>query len=522
MSLHEKEPAPLLPDESLRSTKKVRIRSTGVEEDPGSMMDIPDSEMVDNNVVEALSYRDKLLNKTQAGTGVPSEKEVELCDTDFHISREGEIPSIAFLEAIRATISKGMERTLIIKLLGRSITYYDLRARTQALWRLKGSCQLVDTEGSFYFVTFDLEEDYDKVLTGGPWMIFGVYLTVQPWSLDFDARSSVIGKVVAWVRIPGLSFRYYHKSTLRAIGSLLGEVVKMDYMTETKGRGKYARLAVMMDLQKPLVPWILVDGKRHGVEYEGLPLICFECGLYGHPKERCKSHGKMMSSASNHEKTPDIANNHEKPGSDQALSKESINCRKEAEVVGSPESLPSPYGTWMQEGIVSVKSGPNNVVGSHAKLVDREQPKGIGRTRGTNSQRFKQAPGQQAQVYRKKEVLVGHSCGSVQNNPSTTGQKDGLIDHAMMGSSSEKVSTSPIDCLVATVLIKEPNGRVNANMGLVRRAHMLMAQDWRVSVTHVYREGNCSADFLATYALMMSVGWHMIVNLPAGLITLLQ
>ncbi|KAI9119297.1 hypothetical protein K1719_009972 [Acacia pycnantha] len=90
-----------------------------------------------------------------------------------------------------------MEKTLVLKLLGRSITYYDLKARTQALWRLKGSFSLVDMEGSFYFATFDLEEDYFKALTGGPWMIFGAYLTVQPWSLDFDARSSAMSKVVA-------------------------------------------------------------------------------------------------------------------------------------------------------------------------------------------------------------------------------------------------------------------------------------------------------------------------------------
>ncbi|KAI9122057.1 hypothetical protein K1719_006746 [Acacia pycnantha] len=139
----------------------------------------------------------------------------------------------------------------------------------------------------FYFATFDLEEDYIKVLTGGPWMVFGAYLTVQPWSLGFDPHTTKVSNVVAWARIPGLSFRYYHKSTLRVIGKLLGEVVKIDYMTENRGRGKYARIAVLIDLQQALVPWIKVDGKTYGVEYEGLPLICFSCGKYGHSKERC-------------------------------------------------------------------------------------------------------------------------------------------------------------------------------------------------------------------------------------------
>ncbi|KAI9095693.1 hypothetical protein K1719_026253 [Acacia pycnantha] len=275
-TLLAKESSPPILEESLRSTKKVRIRTSGADKGEEINSTCTDNEMAD---------------KTD------EQKEVNLNETDFQITREGDVRSIVFSEAVKATLSKGMERTLILKLLGRSITYHDLRARTQALWRLKGSFSLVDMEGSFYFATFDLEEDYFKALTGGPWMIFGAYLTVQPWSLDFDARSSSISRVVAWARIPGLSFRYYHKSTLRAIGSLLGEVVKIDYLTETRGRGKYARIAVLMDLLKPLVPWIMVDGKKHGVEYEGLPLICFECGLYGHPKERCKRNEQSNTTA---------------------------------------------------------------------------------------------------------------------------------------------------------------------------------------------------------------------------------
>ncbi|KAI9070866.1 hypothetical protein K1719_047172 [Acacia pycnantha] len=46
----------------------------------------------------------------------------------------------------------------------------------------------------------------------------------------------------------------------------LGSVVKIDYSTETRGRGQYARIAVLLDLQQPLVPWIKVDGKGYGIQ----------------------------------------------------------------------------------------------------------------------------------------------------------------------------------------------------------------------------------------------------------------
>ncbi|KAI9089782.1 hypothetical protein K1719_029075 [Acacia pycnantha] len=240
------------------------------------------------------SYRNKLLNLGRNDQTSRGQMEVVVTEKDFLIGKDGEIPSIDFSKGVREALMKGMEKTLIIKLLGRTINYGELLKRTRSLWQPKESYQLVDMEGSFYFATFDLEEDYIKVLTGGPWMIFGAYLTVQPWSLDFDPRGTMISKVVAWARIPGLSFRYYHKSTLRAIGKLLGEVIKIDYMTESRWRGKYARIAVLMDLQQPLVPWIKVDGKSYGVEYEGLPLICFDCGKYGHSKEKCTKAAQLV------------------------------------------------------------------------------------------------------------------------------------------------------------------------------------------------------------------------------------
>ncbi|KAI9111022.1 hypothetical protein K1719_017897 [Acacia pycnantha] len=271
-ALNAKDAPPSLPTDSLRSTKKVRIRPEGANGGlTGGLME-PDGTdvcMVETESSGAASYRNKLLNMNGGGGARPPKGELVVSEKDYRIDQEGEMPSIEFSLEVREALVKGMENTLVTKLLGRSITYGDLLRRTQILWHLKGSYQLIDMEGSFYFAIFDLEEDYIKVLTGGPWTVFGAYLTVQPWTVDFDPKTTAISTVAAWVRVHGLSFRYYHKTTLRAIGKLLGEVVKIDYMTESKGRGRYARIAVLIDLQKPLVPWILVDGKTYGVDYDG-------------------------------------------------------------------------------------------------------------------------------------------------------------------------------------------------------------------------------------------------------------
>ncbi|KAI9119018.1 hypothetical protein K1719_009693 [Acacia pycnantha] len=94
-----------------------------------------------------------------------------------------------------------------------------------------------------------------------------------------------------------------------------------------------------MDLLKPLVPWIMVDGKKHGVEYEGLPLICYECGVYGHPRERCTR--KIHS-------TVDATTTGQVPSQAVPIPTPSQPKEKGAEGASS-ESSPSQFGSWMQE-----------------------------------------------------------------------------------------------------------------------------------------------------------------------------
>lgn len=71
------------------------------------------------------------------------------------------------------------------------------------------------------------------------------------WPLPFSSalahslnpQDHKINKIVAWVRLPKLAVRYYHKSVIRCIGKALGKVIKVDYNTDSGERGKFARLA---------------------------------------------------------------------------------------------------------------------------------------------------------------------------------------------------------------------------------------------------------------------------------------
>ncbi|CAL1387609.1 unnamed protein product [Linum trigynum] len=93
--------------------------------------------------------------------------------------------------------------------------------------------------------------------------------------------------MIVWVHLPELNIHFYHKEVLTSLGNLIGRTIKLDYHTLTQQRAKFARLAVEVDISRPLVPRIWLDDDWQPVVYENLPVVCFECGKIGHASTAC-------------------------------------------------------------------------------------------------------------------------------------------------------------------------------------------------------------------------------------------
>ncbi|KAL4383795.1 hypothetical protein GQ457_15G012030 [Hibiscus cannabinus] len=221
------------------------------------------------------------------------EQEISITAVDIKIDSTSPIPSIQFSERVHAQVDYNMRNSLIVRLLGRSIGFKALQSRILALWKPAGDIKLIDLDNGYYIIRFSVESDYVKVLKDGPWTIYGSYLTVQPWSRQFTTLEKYPSKVIVWVRLPGMPYRYYSKALFRHIATLIGEVFRVDYNTYERGRGKFARLAILVDLNKPLRSYLYIDGRLQKLEYEGLQDIFFHCDIYGHSKDSCtRLHGE--------------------------------------------------------------------------------------------------------------------------------------------------------------------------------------------------------------------------------------
>ncbi|KAJ6924552.1 hypothetical protein NC652_017734 [Populus alba x Populus x berolinensis] len=80
---------------------------------------------------------------------------------------------------------------------------------------------------------------------------------------------------------------YYDTAVLWKIGNHIGKTLKVDRTTSVGMRGNYARICVEVDLTKPLLSKFKLRRRIRRISYEGLHMICFGCGQYGHKHDMC-------------------------------------------------------------------------------------------------------------------------------------------------------------------------------------------------------------------------------------------
>lgn len=144
---------------------------------------------------------------------------------------------------------------------------------------------MVDLDNHFYIISLSDDFDYERAVFYGPWIISDHYLTVQKWYPDFDSKTALILKIVAWIRVPDLTFEFFTKSILAKIGICFGRVLRIDEATSKRNHAQFVRIGVEIDLGKPLQSKFVFRNQIHNIQYESLHAICFGCEKYGHRHE---------------------------------------------------------------------------------------------------------------------------------------------------------------------------------------------------------------------------------------------
>jgi hypothetical protein len=137
-------------------------------------------------------------------------------------------------------------------------------------------------------------------------------------------------------------------------------------------RGKFARVCIDIDLDKPVVGTVWFRDFWYHVEYEGLHLLCKNCGIYGHVARNCQSSARQGNNDGETESS-------EKERSEAAPISTTQN--KESTIVAADCKEEGLYGDWLvvtkkkNQGSKTVGKNHGNstksVGGSNKKSNDR-------------------------------------------------------------------------------------------------------------------------------------------------------
>ncbi|KAJ8443575.1 hypothetical protein Cgig2_020662 [Carnegiea gigantea] len=96
---------------------------------------------------------------------------------------------------------------------------------------------------------FSNKEDYDYVLTQGPWLVRDNYLTIRKWVPNFISNEELIRHLSVRIRIPHLSVEYLNEGFLWLIGVKVCKVLKVDDTIAHVERGKDDATDIEFDLE---------------------------------------------------------------------------------------------------------------------------------------------------------------------------------------------------------------------------------------------------------------------------------
>ncbi|XP_021853784.1 uncharacterized protein [Spinacia oleracea] len=143
---------------------------------------------------------------------------------------------------------------LMGKCMGINVRPNFMEARVRAMWRVKGSMEVIDLGKNVFLFRFTQTVDYERALFWGPWFILDHYLMITTWKPNFRPSINQFDTMSVWIRIEELPVEYYDKEALFAIARVVGKPIRVDYATDKVARAQFAR-----------------------------------CGIIGHDKQKCRS-----------------------------------------------------------------------------------------------------------------------------------------------------------------------------------------------------------------------------------------
>ncbi|GKA43910.1 zinc knuckle CX2CX4HX4C containing protein [Tanacetum coccineum] len=143
--------------------------------------------------------------------------------------------------------------------------------------------------------------------------MFSSSFIMKKWDINISIDKTEPDKLPLWVRLCNLPLEAWSINGISALSSRIGKPLIMDAMTASMckhgtGRIGYARVLIEVQAKKDLPEKIdvvyqnalkeTIGHKTLQVRYDWTPLLCTECGVFGHSQDKCKKDAKEQNISS--------------------------------------------------------------------------------------------------------------------------------------------------------------------------------------------------------------------------------
>ncbi|KAF7801513.1 uncharacterized protein G2W53_040624 [Senna tora] len=97
------------------------------------------------------------------------------------------------------------------------------------VWKLQQPVQVVGRSRNVYVFEFGSNIDKEVIQNEGPWAIQNKFLVMKPWQPNLILEKFYLNAVPVWVEFWGFPLEYYTTSVTDLVGSMVGDVLQVDF-----------------------------------------------------------------------------------------------------------------------------------------------------------------------------------------------------------------------------------------------------------------------------------------------------
>ncbi|KAK3212710.1 hypothetical protein Dsin_017416 [Dipteronia sinensis] len=146
-----------------------------------------------------------------------------------------------------------------------SVHMLEVNLRNEAVNRMEGF-EIESVTGNVFTFHFNCEHDRQRVISGGPWSFSNALMVLTKPEGMGTIDSIQFQLAEFWVQIHQVPILCMTKKIGWFLGSLIGEVADVDGGNASEARGKFMRVKVRIELDKPLMRCLRIDILGDGVE----------------------------------------------------------------------------------------------------------------------------------------------------------------------------------------------------------------------------------------------------------------